>query len=302
MDVLFLMSFFRLYPGLEVSFEHNSVHKNLFLSACFCWDSRFSLREVDQKDKFGATIGYGNSYLELLFRHFKIIKLDAILYDTAGAVRAHSGKNSGYCYMIRRGPSSCLLGHVTGLLFCLYVRIFLPSIFNSVDFWNSMCCIVLDIELTEKNIIKELGLCVDGSVQGFSFCPPKSFKPNKQTTWNTSRLHGIAWSSGKLDYEKLFAVFYNIKVMNAEVFAKGFAKCRLLANLRERNVENLDDYGCPKFEILSKRTVRGSALFTLSDTKQGFTVPRRKQRCMETGLRNNCKFCTCLLYLSLLLI
>ena len=84
-----------------------------------------------------------------------------------------------------------------------------------------MSCIVLDIELTEKNIIKELGLYFDVSVQGISFCPPKSFKPNKQTTWNTSHLHGIACGSGKLDYEKLFAVFYDIRVMNAEVFAKG---------------------------------------------------------------------------------
>ena len=40
----------------------------------------------------------------------------------------------GYCYMIRGGPNSFLLGHVTGLLFCLYVKIFLPSNFNSVDF------------------------------------------------------------------------------------------------------------------------------------------------------------------------
>ena len=116
-----------------------------------------------------------------------------------------------------------------------------------------MSCIVLDIELTEKNINKELGLHVDGSVQGFSFCPPKSFKPNKQTTWNTSHLHGIAWISGKLEYEKLFAVFYDIKVMNAEVFAKGFEKCRLLPNLLGRNVEKLNDYGCPKIQDLVKK-------------------------------------------------
>ena len=70
-----------------------------------------------------------------------------------------------------------------------------------------MSCIVLDIELTEKNTIKELGLFIGGSVQGFSFRPPKCFKPNKQTTWNTKHLHGIAWSSRKLEYEKLFAVF-----------------------------------------------------------------------------------------------
>ena len=93
------------------------------------------------------------------------------------------------------------------------------SIFKSVNFLNSMSLIVLERELTEKNIIKELGLYIDGFLQRFSFCPPKTFKPNKQTTWKTSHLHGIAWSSGKLDYDKLFAVFHDIKVMNAEMFA-----------------------------------------------------------------------------------
>ena len=65
-----------------------------------------------------------------------------------------------------------------------------------------------------------------------------SFKPNKPTTWNTCHLHGIVWSSGKLDYEKRFAVFYDIRLMNAEMFAKGLEKCRLLTNLLGRNVEN----------------------------------------------------------------
>ena len=115
-----------------------------------------------------------------------------------------------------------------------------------------MSFIVLEIEQTEKNIFKELGLFIDGSVQGFSFCRPKTFKSNKQTSWNTKYLHGIACSSGKLDYEKLFAVFYDIKVMNAEVFAKGLEKCRLLTNLLGQNVENLDDYGCPKIQDLVK--------------------------------------------------
>ena len=154
--------------------------------------------------------------------------------------------------MVGRGPNSCWLGHVTGLIFCLYVKIFLPSIFNSVDFWSSMSCIVLDIELTDKNVIKELGVFIDGSVQGFSFCPPKAFKPNKQTTWNTSHLHRIAWSSGKLDYDKLFAVFCDIKVMNAEVFAEGLKKCRLLTRLLGQKIESLIDYGCPKNQNLVK--------------------------------------------------
>ena len=134
MDVLFLMSIFRLYPGSKMSFEHNSVRKNLLLSACFCWDSRLSLRQMDQKVKFGGTIGYGDSYLDSVFRYSKVFRQHAILHDAAGAVRAHSGKRPGYCYMIGRGSNSCLLGHVIGLLFCLYIKIFLPSIFNLIDF------------------------------------------------------------------------------------------------------------------------------------------------------------------------
>ena len=126
MDVLLLISVFRLFPGLKRTF--------LFLSACFCWDSSLSLCERDQKFKFGGLIAYGNSYLDSVFRYPKVFRPHAILHDAAGAVRAHSNKRPGYCYMIGRGSDSCLLGHVTGLLFCLHVKIFLPSIFNSVNF------------------------------------------------------------------------------------------------------------------------------------------------------------------------
>ena len=40
--------------------------------------------------------------------------------------------------------------------------------------------------------------------------------------------------------------------MNADVFAKEFEKCRLLTRLLGQNVENLDDYGCPKTQDLVK--------------------------------------------------
>ena len=56
MGVLFLMSNFRLYPGLKMSLEHDSVRKNLFLCACFYCDSRLSLSEMDQFFKFGRTL------------------------------------------------------------------------------------------------------------------------------------------------------------------------------------------------------------------------------------------------------
>ena len=94
----------------------------------------FFLGEIDQKRNFGGLNGYGNSYLGSVFRYSKVFRLHAVLHDAAGAVRAHSNKGPGYCHMTGRGPNSCFLGHVTGLLFCLYVKIFLPSIFNCVTF------------------------------------------------------------------------------------------------------------------------------------------------------------------------
>ena len=117
-----------------MTFEHNSACKNLLLNACFCWDSRLSIREKDQKFKFGGTNGYGHSYLDSVFGYFKVFRLHAIVHDAAGAVRLQTGKGPGYCYMIGRSRNCCLRGHVTGVLFCLYVKIFLPSIFNLIDF------------------------------------------------------------------------------------------------------------------------------------------------------------------------
>ena len=43
--------------------------------------------------------------------------------------------------------------------------------------------------------------------------------------------------------------------MNAEVFAKGLEKGRLLTSLLGQNVEILDDYGCPKIQDLVKTDI-----------------------------------------------
>ena len=211
-----------------MSFEHNSVRKNLFLSARFCWDSRLSSCEMDQKFKFGRTIGYGDLYLEFLFCHFKVIRLHVKLADAAGAMRAHSGKGPGYCNLIGRGRNSCLLGHVTGLLFRLYVKLFLPSIFNSVDFSSSMSFILVDDELADKNVIKELGVFIDGKVQGYSFCPPKKYKPTKQASWCTRKMHGIVWNSGGLYFSGLSNLL--LGAVKGEYFAKRTEKCKFLGN------------------------------------------------------------------------
>ena len=77
--------------------------------------------------------------------------------------------------------------------------------------------------------------------------------------------------------------------MSAKVSAKRIEKCKLLTRLLGRNVENLDDYSCPKNPDLNGEGKAHSSWICSSYpfvTKKGFTPPRGKQRCMETGLRN----------------
>ena len=116
-----------------------------------------------------------------------------------------------------------------------------------------MTLIVIDVEMIENNIVKELGLYVDGIVRGYSFQPPKGFQPTHQSFWCTRHLHGINWTCGSLEYEELWSVLHHIKSHNGNYFAKGRQKCRLLSAVLQRNVENLDDYGCPKIHTLAFR-------------------------------------------------
>ena len=132
MDVIFLVSIYRLHLKVKSNFFHNCIRRNLLLSAS-CWDRTIAFREVDQKCLHVGKVGYGHSYFDSVFRYSKVIRLHSLLHDATGAVRLQIGKGPGYCYMINRGPNSCLLSHMTGLLFCLYVKVFLPSDFNLVD-------------------------------------------------------------------------------------------------------------------------------------------------------------------------
>ena len=90
-----------------------------------------------------------------------------------------------------------------------------------------MSSVELDIELADKNVFKEMGVFIDGKVQGHSFQPPKKQKPTKQAFWCTRNLHRIVWNSGRLDYSELSNI-----LPRAEKFAKGTEKFKILANLQ----------------------------------------------------------------------
>ena len=111
-----------------------------------------------------------------------------------------------------------------------------------------MFCIVVYIEWADKNVIKDLGVFTDGKVQGYSFRPPKKYKPRKQTFWCARSLHGIVWSSGRSDFSELSKVF--TRAVKGEYFAKGTEECKILGNLLNNVLENLEDHGCPRVQDL----------------------------------------------------
>ena len=152
-------------------------------------------------------------------------------------MRARSGKSPRYCYIIERGPISCLLGHLTGLLFCCYVKLVLPSSFFFVDFWSSRSCLVLVIQLADLNVFRGLWAFIDGKVQGYLFRPPEKEKPTKQAFWWTTNLRGTVWKSGCLKYSVLPNIL--LRDVRCEYFARGTEKCNILGSFLDKDMENL---------------------------------------------------------------
>ena len=71
--------------------------------------------------------------MDIFFANPKIFRLHAILHGSAGSVKSTTKKGPGCCYVPPGLPSSCFLGHVTGFVFCLYVKIFASSVYALFD-------------------------------------------------------------------------------------------------------------------------------------------------------------------------
>ena len=79
---------------------------------------------MDQKFPFGGLIGYEKSCMDYFFANSKIFRVHAVLNDSTGSVKSTTKRGPGYCYVAPGLPSSNFLGHVTAIIFCLFVKIF----------------------------------------------------------------------------------------------------------------------------------------------------------------------------------
>ena len=123
-----------------------------------------------------------------------------------------------------------------------------------------MSCIVPDSELADKNVFWELGFFTNGNVQGYSFRPQKKYKPTKQAFCYTRKLNRIVWNCGGLDYSELANTLH--RALKGEYFIKRTAKSKILGNLLNKEVENMENHDC---------------------AKPHFIVQSVKQNCLVTG-------------------
>ena len=123
------------YISISTSYPEKSVRFNYFLAA-----SEF-FSELDSFDhdialklrSYGGLIGIDNSSLDKYLKVSKILRLHAILHDAGGFRYEMYNQGPGYSYMLPWKSSTCFRGHLSGILFCLYIKIFHPSIFHLLE-------------------------------------------------------------------------------------------------------------------------------------------------------------------------
>ena len=111
-------------------FEENSDRKNLFIAICLRLNTNIDLHEISEECPYGGLVGSGNSKLELVLGRFRLFQIHAAFHDACGFMKAKYNVGPGYCYAFPCSINSCFLGHISGMIYCLYLKIFKPK------FWD----------------------------------------------------------------------------------------------------------------------------------------------------------------------
>lgn len=107
--------------------------KACFLAACLCIDPTIGIDCAEKLRPYGGLIGVDNSRLDHYLNSSKILRLHAALHDAAGFAKEYSDTGPGYVYAVACPIRSCLAGHLTGILFCSYVKFRHKALFQSIE-------------------------------------------------------------------------------------------------------------------------------------------------------------------------
>ena len=119
------------YLSVSTSYPEKSVRLNYFVAASeylsqldfFDHDIALKLRP------YGCLTGINHSAFDKYLRIPKKLNLHAILHDAGGFLYGIY-KRGSFFHMLPWKSSNCFSGHLSGILFCVYIVIFHPSIFH----------------------------------------------------------------------------------------------------------------------------------------------------------------------------
>ena len=106
---------------------------------------------------------------------------------------------------------------------------------------------------TNELIFKELSiLSLDGKIsQTYLFEPPANLQQSFRTnTWLTNNHHGLKWSDGNTPYHHVESIFSEINLKFDKFFVKGVEKRLWLWQYLSKEMENVEERGCPALHKL----------------------------------------------------
>ena len=123
--------------SLQKIYPDNSVRRHYFLAACslFNGSTDFDFYIAMKLRPYGVLIGIDNPSMDRFLKDSKILRLHAILHDAAGYIQEYyrQRQGPGYAYMLPCDINSPFAGHITGIAFCLYTKLFKPITFRLLD-------------------------------------------------------------------------------------------------------------------------------------------------------------------------
>ena len=122
----------KIFLMVSSLYPNNSVRLNYCLAASeyfseiegFDFDIELKLRP------YCCIIGIDNSSVDKYLKISKVILLHAIWHDAGGFIYEIFNQGPGYSYMLPWKSSNWFSGHLSGILFCLYIEVFHPSLFQ----------------------------------------------------------------------------------------------------------------------------------------------------------------------------
>ena len=126
-----------IYLTVKKTYPENSDRRNYFLAACsvffFSSENELNYDVAIKLRPYGGLIGIVDSSLDKYLKDSKILRLHAILHDAAGFVDEVYNTGPTYCYMLPWKCNSSLIGHLSGITFCLFVKLTRPELYQLLE-------------------------------------------------------------------------------------------------------------------------------------------------------------------------